>query len=53
MYLYNYKTTGTYGTRILDIPDELCEILKTFKDKSKSDYAICSSKGKKYYNQFL
>ena len=47
MYLYNYKTARTYGTRILDIPNELCEILKTFKDKSKSHYVICSPKGQK------
>ena len=47
MYLYNYKTARTYGTRILDIPDELCEILKAFKEKSKSDYVICSPTGQK------
>ena len=47
LYLYNYKTSSTYGPKIIDIPDELCEILRNFKNKSKSYYVICSSTGHK------
>ena len=45
LHIYNYKTAKTYGTRKIDIPDELIKILNDFKQKSLSQYVICSPKG--------
>jgi hypothetical protein len=42
-----YKTKNTHGQRIIDIPNELCEIINSFHDKSNSDYLICTRTGKK------
>lgn len=41
------KTSKNYGTKEIDIPDDLINILKTFKEKSGSEYVICSTKKKK------
>jgi hypothetical protein len=47
LYLNKYKTASAYGPKIIDIPNKLCEILRKFKDKSNSDYVICSPTGHK------
>jgi len=47
LYLFDYKTVSCYGTRIIDLPNELIQILKEFKEKSSSQYVICSPKGNK------
>ena len=47
LYLFDYKTVSCYGTRIIDLPNELIHILKEFKEKSSSQYVICSPKGNK------
>ena len=47
LYLYNYKTSKSYGVRIIDIPDDLVKILKDFKEKTSTDYVIFSPKKQK------
>ena len=47
LYLYDYKTASTYGTREISVPDELIKILDDFNKKSLSGYIICSPKGQK------
>ena len=42
------KTSATHGSKVIKICDELIEVLKTFKRKSKSKYMVCSLTG----NQF-
>ena len=36
LYIFNYKTASTYGTRTIEIPNELIQILNSFKEKSLS-----------------
>ena len=45
LHMNNYKTAKTYGPRKIDVPDELIKILNDFKQKSLSQYVICSPKG--------
>lgn len=41
------KTSKHYGTKIIDLSEELIQILNNFKNKSKSKYVLCSIKGNK------
>ena len=45
LHMNNYKTAKTYGPRKIDVPDELIKILNDCKQKSLSQYVICSPKG--------
>ena len=47
LYIYDYKTSETYGPRIINVPNELNEIIERFWEKSESKYVICSPKGNK------
>lgn len=44
LIIKSYKTEGAHGPREIDIPDELIEVLTTFKQKSLSDWVVCSPK---------
>lgn len=46
LYINKSKTSKHYGSKIIDIPDELIQILTNFKNKSNSTYVICSTKNK-------
>ena len=48
LYLSKYKTEKAYGERKVAIPDELCEALRTFHQKTGSDYVICTPTKKQY-----
>lgn len=41
----NYKTESVHGKRVIDIPDVLINILTAFKNKSNSEYVICTKRG--------
>jgi len=45
LHIFDYKTAKTCGPRTINIPDELIKILNDFKQKSLSQYVICSPKG--------
>lgn len=46
----HYKTKKIHGRRIIDVPNELCEIINNFHIKSNSMYLICTHTGGKLTN---
>jgi hypothetical protein len=45
LVLNNYKTSKTYGQRVVNFPDVLHKIVVNYHNKSKSPYFICSRTG--------
>ena len=50
LVLNHYKTSNTHGKRIIEIPNELCEIINNFHVKSNSNYLICTHTGNSLNN---
>ena len=51
LILNKHKTVATHGHTVIDIPDELMNIIISFKNKSNSKYLVCNTKLKPFEEQ--
>lgn len=47
MYMNRYKTQGSYGQQVVDVPPALQKILKAWRKKNNTDYVLVGPKGQK------
>jgi integrase len=45
LVICNYKTKTTHGTRIIDVPDEVINVLTEYKNKYKAKYVVSGKDG--------
>lgn len=48
LVLNTYKTMGTHGQNIIDLPDELVQILLSYREKTGVNYLVCNAKCEQY-----